>query len=115
MQNVIQYKIPAFMSFRIRSICLNCSLFVSFLLLLQPVLGQADFSEVDALLQQNKKVLGNNAAIVIWQDGKIVHQKFLTDDLNAKSQLPLASAGKWMTAALVMTFVEQGKVKLDDP
>jgi CubicO group peptidase (beta-lactamase class C family) len=103
------------MSCRIRSICLNCSVFACFLLLLQPVFGQSDWRDVDTLLQLNKKMLGNNVAIVIWQDGKIIHQKFLSDDLNAKTQLSLASASKWMTAALVMTFVEQGKIKLEDP
>ncbi len=103
------------MSCRIRSICLYCSLFASFLLLLQPVFGQSDWRDVDTLLQLNKKMLGYDAAIVIWQDGKVIHQKFLTDDLTPKTQILLSSAGNLMTAALVMTFVEQGKIKLDDP
>src|SRR6185437_10005618 len=31
------------------------------------------------------------------------------------AQLPIASASKWMTASLVMTVVDQGKLELDEP
>lgn len=31
------------------------------------------------------------------------------------AQLPVASASKWMTASLVMTVVDEGKLKLDEP
>src|SRR6185312_11638684 len=31
------------------------------------------------------------------------------------AQLPIASASKWMTGALVMTVVDEGKLSLDEP
>jgi CubicO group peptidase (beta-lactamase class C family) len=33
---------------------------------------------------------------------------------NSKTQAPIASCSKWMTAALVMQFVDEGKLSLDD-
>ena len=33
---------------------------------------------------------------------------------NAKTQQPIGAASQWLTAALVMTFVQDGKISLDD-
>jgi len=83
------------------------------LLLLQPVFAQYNFNELDESLKQNQKLLGNNIAAVIWKGDTIVYKKEL-GDFNAKTAAPLASASKWLTAALVMIFVEEGKIGLDD-
>jgi CubicO group peptidase (beta-lactamase class C family) len=58
--------------------------------------------------------LGNNAVALVWKDGKIIYQKEL-GDFNAKTQAPIASCSKWLTAALVMTYVDEGKLSLDEP
>ena len=84
-----------------------------FLLLLQPVFAQYHFNELDETLKQNQKQLGNNIAAVIWKGDTIVYKKEL-GDFNAKTAAPIASASKWLTAALVMMFVEEGKIGLDD-
>ena len=36
-------------------------------------------------------------------------------NIGPTTQYPVASASKWMTAALVMTVVDEGKLRLDDP
>ena len=51
---------------------------------------------------------------MVYKDGKTVYQKTM-GEFNAKTQAPIAAAGNWLTAALVMVFVDQGKVSLDDP
>jgi CubicO group peptidase (beta-lactamase class C family) len=101
------------MSLKINRICLNFSFFPVFLLLFQFSFAQ-DFGQVDALLQRNQKALGNDVTILIYKDGKVIHQKDL-GEFNAKTQAPIASASKWLTAALVMMFVDEGKLSLDDP
>jgi CubicO group peptidase (beta-lactamase class C family) len=103
------------MSLKINRICLYCSLFSAFLLFFQFSYAQTDFSNVDALLKQNQKLLGNNVVALIYKDGKIIYQKELGEDFKAKTQAPIASCSKWLTAALVMIFVDEGKLKLDDP
>lgn len=80
----------------------------------QPVFAQPDLSEAGLLLQKNQKTLGKTVALV-WQDGKIIYQKELGTDFTAKSQAPIAASTQWLTAAVVMTFVDQGKISLDDP
>jgi CubicO group peptidase (beta-lactamase class C family) len=35
-------------------------------------------------------------------------------DYNSKTAAPIASCSKWLTAALVMMFVDEGKISLDD-
>ncbi|THU35898.1 beta-lactamase family protein [Niastella caeni] len=102
------------MSLKNRSICLSCSLLFVFLLFFQSSFSQSDFTQVDALLQRNQKLLGNDVVALVYKDGKIIHAKEL-GEFNAKTQAPIASSSKWLTAALVMMFVDEGKIKLDDP
>ena len=52
--------------------------------------------------------------MLVWKDGKVVYQKQANQDFTAKTPAPIAGAGNWMTAALVMTFVDEGKLSLDD-
>jgi CubicO group peptidase (beta-lactamase class C family) len=103
------------MSLKSLRTCLNFSLSVILLLLLQSALAQPDFSGVDKLLEKNKKALGNNLVALVWKDGKIIYQKEIGEGFTAKTQAPIASSSQWLTAALVMTFVDQGKISLDDP
>jgi CubicO group peptidase (beta-lactamase class C family) len=103
------------MSLKFNRICLSCSLFSALLLFFQFSYAQTDFSNVDALLTQNQKLLGNGVVALVYKDGKVIYQKELGEDFKAKTQAPIASCSKWLTAALVMIFVDEGKLKLDDP
>jgi CubicO group peptidase (beta-lactamase class C family) len=72
------------------------------------------FDAVDQLFKQNQKTLGNDYVALVWKDDKIIYQKQGSADFTAKTQAPIVSAANWMTAALVMTFVDEGKLSLDD-
>ena len=120
----IQAKISVSMSLSIPRTCLKVGILALFLLfwlqnLSQPKKKeppmQAAFGEVDQILEKNLKTLGNNVVAVIYKDSQIVYQKEIGEYFNIKSQAPIASCSKWLTAALVMTFVDQGKLDLDDP
>jgi CubicO group peptidase (beta-lactamase class C family) len=103
------------MSLKTRPICLRFSVLGLLLLFLQPALAQPDFSNADAILQRNQKLLGNKVVALVFKDGKVVYQKQLGEDFTAKTQAPVAAASQWFTAALVMMLVDDGKIKLDDP
>jgi CubicO group peptidase (beta-lactamase class C family) len=103
------------MSLKAPRTCPKFSLFLFFLLFLQYSQAQLDFGTVDQLLEKNKKLLGNNVVALVWKDGKIIYQKEMGVDFNAKTQAPIASCSKWLTAATIMTLVDQGKISLDDP
>jgi CubicO group peptidase (beta-lactamase class C family) len=91
-----------------------CSILAVILLFFQSTLGQLNPVALDDYFQKNQKALGGEFAALIYKDGKIVYQKIM-GEFNAKTQVPIATAGNWLTAALVMIFVDQGKLSLDDP
>ena len=102
------------LSGKFKSICLRCSYTLIFLLFLQAGNAQYDFSGVDGLLQRNLKLLGGSISALVYKDGKIIYQKDF-GEFNAKTKAPIASAGKWIAAAVIMTLVDEGKLSLDDP
>lgn len=53
-------------------------------------------------------------AVLIVRDGKVIHRKSVAG-FDPAEYVTIASATKWMTAALLMTFVDEGKLSLDDP
>jgi CubicO group peptidase (beta-lactamase class C family) len=102
------------MSHKVSSICIKVISVVSFLLLLQPLRAQYNWSELDTELQAKQKLLGNNVVAMIWKGDSLVYKKEM-GSFNSKTQAPIASCSKWLTAALVMQFVDEGKISLDDP
>lgn len=109
-----QSKNPENMSVRVRFICFKVSALSIFLLLFQSVSAQYNFAAVDQKLEAFKKELGGYAAIMVVKNGKPVYQKSVGAEFNVKTQVPVANCCQWLTAALVMTFVDQGKLSLDD-
>jgi len=103
------------LTLKMRSACPKFSLMAVFLLLFQLAFAQAEFGGVESFLKKNEKALGKNAAVMVYKDGKVLYTKSTSDYFNAKTQAPVPGASKWFTAALVMTFVDEGKIKLDDP
>ena len=100
------------MSEKIKIICCKVSSVLIFMLLFQFSFGQYNFKELDAKLEQNKKALGNNVATLIYKNGKIIYNKKM-GEFDEKTQAPIASCSKWLTAALIMQFVDEGKITLE--
>jgi CubicO group peptidase (beta-lactamase class C family) len=103
------------MSEKHHSHCMKVSLVCIFMLFFQLAQSQYDFSELDKKMEAARRELGGHAVAMIYKDGKIIYQKSMGEEFNPKTQAPVASCSKWLTAALVMTFVDEGKLSLDDP
>ena len=101
------------MSYKFNTNCRKYTLVAGFVLLCLVSKSQYNFTELDKLLTNNQKALSNNAVILIYKDGKMVYQKAI-GQFNIKTKAPIASCSKWLTAALVMTFADEGKISLDD-
>lgn len=86
---------------------------VVFMLLLQPLSAQYNWNELDEELQSNQKLLGNNVVCLLWKGDSLIYKNEM-GGFNSKTQAPIASCSKWLTAALVMQFVDEGKLSLDD-
>jgi CubicO group peptidase (beta-lactamase class C family) len=52
--------------------------------------------------------------LFVARDGRTLH-RFTAGSTTARTVMPIASASKWMASATLMTFVDQGKLSLDDP
>jgi CubicO group peptidase (beta-lactamase class C family) len=102
------------MSYKKALNCRRFSLFTLGLLFCLSAFPQSNFDAVDQLFKQNQKAIGGGYAVVVWKDGKVIYQKQLNTDFTPKTQAPIGRAGDWMTAALVMTLVDDGKLSLDD-
>jgi CubicO group peptidase (beta-lactamase class C family) len=101
------------MSHKAILICLKSSIVLVFLLFLQPARAQYNWTELDQELKAKQKLLGDNIVVMIWKSDSLVYKKEM-GDFNSKTQAPIASCSKWLTAALVMQFVDEGKLSLDD-
>lgn len=112
-------------------------IFFMFLLLLPASFQAQDFRKLDAWLEDNVNDMGGRAVLMIYKDGGIVYSRAVNDmslrnkiagkiiarrsgresdtrDFTADTRLPVASCSKWFSAALVMTFVDEGRLKLTD-
>jgi len=111
---------------------------VSILLLCLLITANAqDFSKVTTWLNNNTPVMGGRSVLMIYKDGKIVYTNTVnsmnmrqrmvskmvgkkmgrseaSDDYSTTTRTSIASCSKWLSAALVMTFVDEGKLKLTD-
>lgn len=52
--------------------------------------------------------------VVVVRDGQFVDQRSY-GDLGGSTEIPIASASKWLTTATLMTLVDEGRLSLDDP
>ena len=102
------------MSHKVRSVCLKSSLVAVLLLLLQPLYAQNKFAEIDQAILKNQEILGKDLVFMLWKKDDTLVYKNELGTFNSKTVAPIASASKWLTAALVMQMVDEGKISLDD-
>jgi len=124
------------MAHKVNSNCLYFRLSFAMLLFFQFSYSQT-FTKVDNWLENNISELGGRAVVLIYKDGKIIYSKEKNEisrkqkfgakwlakkigkeadlsDFNTDTKQRIASCSKWLTAALAMTFVDEGKLNLED-
>jgi CubicO group peptidase (beta-lactamase class C family) len=78
-----------------------------------PETSKYNFTAIDNLLEQAAPQLGGCALLLI-NDGNVVYRKafgrYAVDKV-----VPVASASKWLSGAVIMSLVDDGKLSLDDP
>lgn len=114
MQTLIQPKKSDIMSVFSLSNCVKVSAVFIMLLFFQSVQAQGVYSGIDQQLESAQKAFDGNVAVMIYANNKIVYQKAFGKEFNVKTQVPIGASSQWLTAALVMSYVDQGKVSLDD-
>lgn len=71
-----------------------------------------DFSAVDKYLEQNAAIYDNNVVVLISQHGQLIYKKEI--GLRANDRRVIASASKWLSAAVIMSLADEGKLSLTD-
>ncbi len=104
------------MSYQPNQIRLKFSLGLLFLLLFHPGYAQYDFTRITELIGDKKQAAAGNASVIIWKDSTIIYKKDTGSQKMGKMEVqqPIGAASRWLTVALVMTFVDEGKLSLDD-
>ncbi len=92
---------------------------------------------IDRWLSGHAGDMGGRAVLLIYKDGKVIYHRAINEmsrrqkavsrmvsrrqpngpadgDITATTRLPVASCSKWLSAALVMTFVDEGRLRLSD-
>ena len=111
------------MSAKITNHCLKFSPALLFLLFFQfsfaqgnkknpKEIGIEQYASLDALVQQQAKALGGEVVSLLWTDTLVYKREI--GGFDARTVVPVHGASKWLTAALVMKMVEEGKLSLDD-
>ncbi|HEY0678931.1 MAG TPA: serine hydrolase domain-containing protein [Chitinophagaceae bacterium] len=108
-----------------------------FLFFICLTLSAQDFRKIDNWLEEHAPEMGGRAVLMIYKNGKIVYSNSVNEmsrrqkmagrmiarrkgreadlsDFSVTTRQPIASCSKWLSAALVMTFADEGKLKLDD-
>jgi CubicO group peptidase (beta-lactamase class C family) len=72
-----------------------------------------DTASITKQLEELKSEFGKNYAFALYKDGKTIYKKE-NGEFNLKTQQPINATSHWLTAALVMVLVQEGKLGLDD-
>ncbi|RYY53359.1 MAG: class C beta-lactamase-related serine hydrolase [Chitinophagaceae bacterium] len=102
------------MSYKTTRNCLKCSILALGLLVLQVATAQDGFADLDQALSAKQKQLGKSYVLQVWKAGDTLAYLKTSPELNARTAVPVAGSSKWLTAALLMVFVDEGKISLDD-
>lgn len=70
-------------------------------------------NSIDQLIEQQQSVYRSNVVVMVSQRGKLVYSKTV-GNFNTNSTLAIASASKWLSAAVIMSLVDEGKLSLSD-
>ena len=76
---------------------------------------QPDFREANERISQwVDKGYYEGATFIVMRDGQILHEMNF-GNFDRHTNIRIASMTKWLEAATLMTIVDQGLIKLDDP
>jgi CubicO group peptidase (beta-lactamase class C family) len=72
-----------------------------------------DFTNLDKILERVAPK-HNGIALVLVKDDKVIYRKSFGRH-TPETVVPIASASKWLSGAVIMSLVDEGKLSLDDP
>jgi CubicO group peptidase (beta-lactamase class C family) len=83
------------------------------LTMISPLRGQDKFDRLRRMLQSRQQALGGNVCVLIFKDKSLVFEWNMGRYTQDTPEM-IASCSKWLTAALVATFIDEGKIAAED-
>src|SRR4051794_4715972 len=80
-----------------------------------PATAGTGFVAVDAAMRTRVHDDGLNGGVLLAVRGATVLHERSFGKMTPRTVIPIASASKWLTSATLMTFVDEGRLHLDDP
>jgi CubicO group peptidase (beta-lactamase class C family) len=103
------------MSYKVTATCLKGIFGSIFLLVFQFSFGQINAESLNAIVEQKAKLTKNNNIVLAVSGKDTLLYKNDTKFFNInRSQAPAGYSSQWFTTALVLIFVDEGKIGLDD-
>lgn len=101
------------MSYKFTSVRLKVSTVLVLLLLFQHAFAQ-DFTELNDIIDQKQKLLKTDIVLTVANKDTIVFNKDSKLFSSVRGQAPVGATSEWLTTALVLLLVDEGKISLDD-
>ncbi|MDJ1504884.1 serine hydrolase domain-containing protein [Xanthocytophaga agilis] len=79
---------------------------------ISPISKPYNFSTVDEFITNNLSVYKNSLVVLVSQNGQLIYKKEINLTMNDKRVI--ASASKWLSGAVILTLVDEGKLSLTD-
>ena len=108
------------MSVKNRFSCRVFSPALAFLLILQTATAQKKaeappnpLAGIETIVKQQAKAMGKEVVVMVNQGGKNLYT-LQSPEFNPRTPVPIADASMWLSAAVVLVYVDEGKIGLDD-
>jgi CubicO group peptidase (beta-lactamase class C family) len=77
--------------------------------------AESAFAPVTAYLDAGYRSLDlPGCSMLVWRKGVILYERYF-GTYTAETDVPIASSSKWLSAAVLMTLVDEGRIALDAP
>ncbi|MCU7552459.1 beta-lactamase family protein [Chitinophagaceae bacterium LB-8] len=94
--------------------CLKFSALAFFLLFFQVCFAQSGFNELGEIVEQKQKQLKQDVVLLVANKDTIIYHKDSKMFSATRGQAPIGYSSQWLTAAVVLKAVDEGKIRLDD-
>lgn len=74
---------------------------------------QYDASATDKILLDNKKQLGNDVVMLVFNKDNLIYKKKTNDFFDERARAPIGNISSWLTATLLLQYIESGVISLD--
>lgn len=79
-----------------------------------PAASQYDFASVDALLSDYQDQFNGSVLVLVMRDDSLIYEQQL-GNLSSQSKIPVASASKWVSGAVILALNNAGVLDIHHP